>query len=84
VALGTSVPELSTTISSVKKGHGNITVGNAIGSNIVNILLVLGLAITLTPGGLKVGTEFFNITYPFTILVILVLSFFIYDTRKPN
>ncbi len=44
VAIGTSVPELSVSLSAAKKGKGNLMVGNIVGSNISNTLLVLGLA----------------------------------------
>ena len=49
VAFGTSLPELATAISAARRGHGDIVVGNAIGSNIMNLLAVLGLAALVTP-----------------------------------
>ena len=42
VAIGTSLPEISTAIASARKGHGSMIVGNVLGSNIFNILVVLG------------------------------------------
>ncbi len=48
IALGTSLPELSVTISAVKKGYSGIAVGNIIGSNIANILLVGGASALIT------------------------------------
>ncbi len=48
-ALGTSLPELATTIAAVRKGHGDIVVGNVIGSNIANSTAVLGAAAALSP-----------------------------------
>ena len=44
VAFGTSAPELAVSISSIIEGHGDIVVGNVIGSNILNILLIIGLS----------------------------------------
>ena len=49
VALGTSLPELTSSIIAAKKGHGEMAIGNIFGSNIFNILMVLGLTATLHP-----------------------------------
>lgn len=49
VALGTSLPELVTAIVSLVKGHGALSLGNIIGANIFNLVLVSGMAITLNP-----------------------------------
>ena len=49
VALGTSLPELVTAISSLAKGHGALSLGNIIGANIFNLVLVSGMAITIRP-----------------------------------
>lgn len=73
VAIGTSLPELSSTISAaLKKKHG-IAIGNVIGSNIINILLVLGVAGAINPIGAE---EKINVTMPFLLLVsILMIAF---------
>lgn len=49
VALGTSLPELVTAITSLAKGHGALSLGNVIGANLFNLVLVAGLSITLAP-----------------------------------
>lgn len=49
IALGTSLPELAATISSVKKGQHDLAVGNVIGSNLFNLLAVLGISSAITP-----------------------------------
>ena len=49
VAMGTSLPELVTSLVAVKKGEADIALGNALGSNILNILLVLGLSSLISP-----------------------------------
>lgn len=49
VALGTSLPELITAITSLAKGHGALSLGNVIGANLFNIILVSGMAITISP-----------------------------------
>ena len=49
IALGTSLPELVTAITSLAKGHGALSLGNIIGANMFNLVLVSGLSITLNP-----------------------------------
>ena len=49
VALGTSLPELITAITSLMKGHGALSLGNVIGANLFNIILVSGAAISISP-----------------------------------
>ena len=49
VALGTSLPELITTITSLKKGRASLGVGNVIGANVFNLVLVSGVAVSLAP-----------------------------------
>ncbi len=49
VALGTSLPELVTAITSLIKGHGALSLGNVIGANLFNLVLVSGVAVTLAP-----------------------------------
>ncbi len=49
VALGTSLPELVTAITALSKGHGALSLGNIIGANLFNLVLVSGLAITIKP-----------------------------------
>lgn len=57
VALGTSMPELATSLVAVLRGHRDIAVGNVVGSNIFNILSVLGLSSLLASGGVRVLEE---------------------------
>ncbi|MBU6472451.1 MAG: sodium:calcium antiporter, partial [Alphaproteobacteria bacterium] len=49
VAVGSSLPELATTVTASIRGHSSLAAGNLIGSNIVNILLALGLAASVRP-----------------------------------
>ena len=49
VALGTSLPELVTSVTAAKKGNADIAIGNIIGSNIFNILFVVGSSALITP-----------------------------------
>jgi len=54
VALGTSLPELVTAITSLAKGHGALSLGNIIGANMFNLVLVCGVSITLKPFNIPV------------------------------
>lgn len=56
VALGTSLPELVTAITSLMKGHGALSLGNIIGANLFNLVLVSGMAITINPFDVPAGT----------------------------
>ena len=49
VALGTSLPELVTAITSLIKGHSDLSLGNVIGANVFNLVLVSGVSVTLAP-----------------------------------
>ena len=49
VALGTSLPELITSVTAAKKGNADIAIGNIVGSNIFNILFVVGTTALITP-----------------------------------
>ena len=82
VALGTSLPELSTTYASVKKGYGGLAVGNIIGANSLNLLLVLGVSIAFSPAGLGVPTIFYQLHFPLAVIVIGMLTYFIFNTKK--
>ncbi|MEX0861256.1 calcium/sodium antiporter [Nitrosopumilus sp.] len=55
IAIGTSLPELITSIIAIRKGHTDIGVGNIIGSNIYNILMIMGVGAAL--GGVMVGVD---------------------------
>ncbi len=49
VALGTSLPELVTAITSLMKGHGALSLGNVVGANLFNLVLVSGISVSLSP-----------------------------------
>ena len=55
VALGTSLPELVTAITALMKGHGALSLGNIIGANLFNLVLVSGMAITVNPFDVPAG-----------------------------
>lgn len=60
VALGTSLPELITTITSLRKGHASLGIGNVIGANVFNLVLVSGVSVTLAPFEVPVGNLLFG------------------------
>lgn len=72
VAAGTSLPELATSLVATYKGERDIAIGNIVGSNIFNILSILGLSSIFTPGGLKVSHELLALDYPVMIGVAVI------------
>lgn len=80
VAFGTSVPELVTAITAVKKGHGELAAGNIIGADILNVLFVLGVAAAVTPAGIHVPIGFYYVQFPTMLLVLGIFRFC--STRK--
>lgn len=74
VAFGTSAPELAVSVSSAIAGDADIGVGNVVGSNVFNVLLILGLAATIGP--LVVSQQIVRIEVPLLILVSLVFYAF--------
>src|SRR5690625_1536235 len=77
VALGTSAPEATVSITAALKGSADVSLGNVIGSNIFNITLVVGIAAFLDP--LKVENETIKKEIPFTILASAALLILIND-----
>lgn len=69
VAAGTSMPEVATSITAAIRGQRDIAVGNVVGSNIFNILAVLGLTAIVAPGGLPVSDAAIRFDYPVMIAV---------------
>ena len=81
VALGTSLPELVTAITSLIKGHGALSLGNIIGANLFNLVLVSGLAVTIRPfdvpsekliAGLNASLV---VDIPLVFIVMMLLTF---------
>ena len=67
VAMGTSAPEAAVSITAAMGGSADITVGNIVGSNILNVLIILGLASAIVP--IAVGTSTQKIDAPFMIAI---------------
>ena len=73
VAMGTSAPEAAVSITAALKGSAEITIGNVVGSNILNILLILGLTSVIIPLAVKKNT--LQIEMPFVIAISALLAF---------
>ncbi|MBR5239995.1 MAG: calcium/sodium antiporter [Clostridia bacterium] len=71
VAMGTSAPEAAVSISAALGGNADITVGNIVGSNILNILIILGVSAVLTP--LAIAKSTIRVDIPVVLLASLLL-----------
>ncbi len=79
VAFGTSSPELAVSLQSTLQGQADIAIGNVVGSNIFNILLILGLSATIVP--LIVAQQLVRLDVPIMIGASLAMFFFSLDQR---
>ena len=74
VALCTSLPELVTAITALAKGHGALSLGNIIGANIFNLVLVSGAAVTLSPFTVPEGSTLFGYNTSLLIEIPLMVA----------
>lgn len=80
VALGTSLPELVTAVTSLVKGHSDLSLGNIVGANVFNLVLVSGMSITLAPFTIPQSATLFGINsslvldLPVMLAVMLILT----------
>ncbi|WP_223232357.1 MULTISPECIES: calcium/sodium antiporter [Marinomonas] len=84
VAVGTSLPELAASVSSVRKGHHDIAIGNIIGSNIFNLATVLPLPALIAPG--LVDASVISRDYPWVLglTAALAIAIFVFKKSKNN
>lgn len=82
VAMGTSAPEAAVSISSALKGSAEITIGNIVGSNIMNILVILGLASAIT--AIKVAKSTVSYEIPFMVAITMLLLLLGYTGSAVN
>jgi cation:H+ antiporter len=75
VAVGTSLPEFVTSVIATKKGEIEIAIGNVIGSNIFNVLLILGVASTITPITISLVTLIDIIFMVSTVILLILMTF---------
>lgn len=74
VALGTSLPELVTAITSLIKGRGALSLGNLIGANLFNLVLVCGISVTIAPFSVPMGKSFFGLNASLIIDIPVMLG----------
>ncbi|MBT3418049.1 MAG: calcium/sodium antiporter [Flavobacteriales bacterium] len=80
VAIGTSLPELATSLVAAFRKESNLAIGNLIGSNIFNVLAVLGITSIITP--IKMINESLFTDYLWMMISVLILGLFIYVFSK--
>lgn len=80
VAIGTSLPELATTVMAVIRGQRDIAIGNVIGSNIFNVLGILGITALLTP--IPLAPRFLSVDTPLLIVVTLGFVALVWATGR--
>lgn len=73
VAMGTSAPEAAVSISAALKGSAEITIGNVLGSNILNVLLILGLTAVIRAIGVQRSTVRYEIPFMIFVSVVMVV-----------
>lgn len=78
VALGTSLPELITSVVSARKGKSDLALGNVIGSNLFNILMVMGLSMIIAPFDVTMK----NVIDSLCVLAVSIMCFVFAATRK--
>lgn len=82
IALGTSLPELMTSVMSLIKGYGNVGLGNVIGANLLNMLLVIGIPSAVA--GIPLEESTIRVDMPLACLVMAVLTLPILIRRKSS
>jgi len=71
VAIGTSLPELVTSLMAARNNHGDVAIGNIIGSNLFNILAIMGVTSLIAP--VTIPDEFFRVDFPILLVTSLML-----------
>jgi cation:H+ antiporter len=80
VAFGTSLPELITALTAIKKGHPEIIIGNVIGADVLNCLFVIGASAFTAP--LQVAPNFYLLHFP--VMLLILYSLRIYFARNKD
>lgn len=78
IAIGTSLPELVTAITALVKGHGTLSIGNIIGANIFNLVLVSGISVVVSPFAIPNNTQIAGINSSLLIdipMMLFVMAF---------
>ena len=82
IALGTSLPELITSLMSLFKGYGNVGLGNVIGANILNLLLVIGIPAVVE--GIPLEAQTVTVDLPLAVMVMAILLIPILMRKKSS
>ena len=75
LAIGTSLPELVTSVSAAKKGESDLAIGNIIGSNIFNVFLIIGVSSFISPINYSVSYNFDLIYLFFALILLLIFAY---------
>lgn len=81
VALGTSLPEVATSVVAAYQGQAGVAMGTAIGSNVFNILGIMGVAALVSPVPIAVPANFVSLDLPVMVVTAAVLAFFVWRRR---
>lgn len=84
VAIGTSLPELVTSVVATKKGKNDIAVGNVLGSNIFNMLLIIGASSVINPMNVSLYTFIDIIFITVTLIIFILLTYKKQEVNKYN
>ena len=85
IAFGTSLPELSTSIISAKRGHSDMALGNIVGSNVFNVLMIIGITAMVKPiTHHSYAEQLLNFDIWFMLAVTLVFAGLVVGYRKIN
>ena len=79
IAIGTSLPELATSIAAIWRRHADIAIGNILGSNVINIFFVLGISALITP--IAIPKAFLILDMPVMAAAALLLAPFVWQRR---
>lgn len=80
IAFGTSLPELATSLAAIHTGESEVVIGNVLGSNITNILLILGVVAAMSREGIKMsGQSIMEIDMPLLVISAFLLMFCLWD-----
>lgn len=82
VAIGTSLPELTVSLIATLRGEADVAVGNVVGSNICNILLILGGTVLLVPGGIGIAAQSLYVDLPIMLGAAALCGWFCFTGHK--
>jgi cation:H+ antiporter len=82
IAIGTSLPELATTLAAAFQRHAAVALGNVLGSNVINLLAIMGLSATISPAPIPVPAAFLHLDLPVMLAAAVALSLF--TLRRSN